>query len=95
MVHVPIDDQHPLPAGALSMAGGNDHVIHQTEAHPPSSKGMVAGWPHRRKGMAAPSDGMIHGGEHRTGAAENRGPAVPAQDGVEKQRPTTACAHRL
>jgi hypothetical protein len=45
--------------------------------------------------MSPSADRVIHGGKHRTAAAEHRGPAVPTEYGVQKERSPASRTHAL
>ncbi len=48
MMHIPVDDQHPLqPVDLLSVSRRDGHVVEQAETHGPIGHRMVARRPHQ------------------------------------------------
>ena len=98
MVHVPVDDQHPLAAGALGVPRGDDGVVHQAEPHPLGRQRMVTRRAHGRERVASAGVRVVHRGQHRAGGAERGAPAGLVENGIEEQdaapRPLMASSPR-
>jgi hypothetical protein len=77
------------------MTGRDDDIVHQAEAHSARRQSVMAWGPHRGERMPAAREGMTHGGQHGTRGPKDGGPAVAIEDGIEKERPSAPCAHRL
>jgi hypothetical protein len=95
VMDIPIDDEDSRASGSLRVPGRDDDVVHQAKAHTSRRQGMVPRWPHCGEGMPSALDRVVHRSRHSTGGAENRGPAVATENGIEEQRSAPTCAHGL
>jgi hypothetical protein len=95
VVHVPVDDQHPLAADALGVPRGDDGVVHQAETHPLGRQRVVARRAHGRECVASAGVRVVHRGQHRAGGAEGGVPARLVENGIEEQDAASPCAHAL
>ena len=96
VVHVPVDDQHPLPARPLRVPRRDDGVVSQAEAHRRATR--ARGGPGGRtaaKAWPRAVERVVHGGEHGARRAERGLPARAVEHGVEEERAAPARAHRL
>ena len=78
MMHIPIDDEHPLDAMAsLRVPGGQGDIIQDAKAHPAVGAGVMPRGAHRAKGIGNPtSHDRIHCGQGATNGRFRRVPGL-------------------
>lgn len=96
MMHIPINDQHPLTRMILErVVGGNRHISEKTKPHRPIPQRMM---PRRSHGgeaaLRAPVEGHIHTIEHASRTRRRRIPRSLADDRVRIE-PTAAGEHQI
>ncbi len=86
-MHVEVDDSDALgPMGGAGVMRANGDVVEQAKTHRHGWLGVMAGRPHRAKGIAAlTSHDRIHRGDHRTRRAQSRFTRSRRQAGVAIQ----------
>jgi len=84
VVHVPVDDQHPLqPVLRLGMAGRQGDVVEDAEAHAPLRLGVVAGWAQGgERPLYAAAEHRIHRHQGSAGGQPRHILAVVAEGSV-------------
>jgi hypothetical protein len=85
VVHVEIEDGNALePVDRAGVQRADGDVVEQAKSHGPAALGVVAGGPHRAKGIAALARRhRIHGTAQRPHRAQRRLPRAGGNGGVE------------
>ena len=95
VMHVPVDDQDPLPEGRARRRG-DGHVVDEAEPHRPAGGGVVSRRSDGDEGdTVAAALQLVAGGQTGAGGSPRRGPRIPSRVGVGIDIPATRDAEPL